>query len=120
MAITGLGGTTIWSENINNLLPFYRDTLGLKPGVEGPEFIVFGDQSAPALSIGTHSEVHGKNNDPARHMVGLNVDDVHGEYERLKKAGVDFVDPPTDFGGLTIATLKDPENNYIQLFQWTG
>jgi hypothetical protein len=25
--ITGLGGASIWSKDLNNLLPFYRDTL---------------------------------------------------------------------------------------------
>jgi predicted enzyme related to lactoylglutathione lyase len=27
--ITGLRGTSIWSQDLNNLLPFYRDVLGL-------------------------------------------------------------------------------------------
>ena len=27
--IKGLRTSSIWSENLNNLLPFYRDTLGL-------------------------------------------------------------------------------------------
>ena len=27
--ITGLRGATIWSEDLNRLLPFYRDVLGL-------------------------------------------------------------------------------------------
>ena len=40
--IKGLCGTTIWSEDMNNLLPFYRDTLGLKVSVESPEFVVLG------------------------------------------------------------------------------
>lgn len=117
--ITGLGGCTIWSEDIKNLLPFYRDTLGLKPGVETPEFVVFGDQSAPALSVGTHSQVKGRNSDPARHMVGLNSDDIHEDVRRFKSKGVEFIEDPTDYGGLTIATLKDPEGNLIQLFQFT-
>ena len=27
--IKGLSGATIWSEDLNRLLPFYRDVLGL-------------------------------------------------------------------------------------------
>ena len=34
--IKGLAGATIWSENVDNLLPFYRDLLGLKPSVQIP------------------------------------------------------------------------------------
>lgn len=53
--ITGLGGATIWSSNINNLLPFYRDVVGLKPGGGTPagDFVLFGDQTQPALALGT-------------------------------------------------------------------
>ena len=28
--ITGLRGTSIWSEDLNNLLPFYRDVWDLR------------------------------------------------------------------------------------------
>jgi predicted enzyme related to lactoylglutathione lyase len=116
--IKGFGGASIWSEDLNRLLPFYRDTLGLKPAIESPGFIVFGDPNAPSLAIGTHSEVRGRNSDPARHMVGLVVDDIQEEYDRLRSAGVEFVDQPTKFDEVTVATLKDPEGNYVQLFQF--
>jgi predicted enzyme related to lactoylglutathione lyase len=117
--IKGFSGASIWSEDLNNLLPFYRDTLGLTPVIESPGFIVFGDANAPSLAIGTHSEVKGKNSDPARHMVGFVVDDVQAEYNRLKSEGVEFVDEPTNFDGATVATMKDPEGNYVQLLQFT-
>ena len=69
------------------------------------------------LALGTHSEVRGRNADPARHMVGLNTDDVDAEYKRLAAAGVEFVEKPTDYGQLRIATLKDSEGNLVQLLQ---
>ena len=116
--ITGLRGATIWSENLNNLLPFYRDLLGFKVGVQIEGFVVLGDPAAPpVLALGTHSEVRGRNADPARHMIGLGTDDVDTEWKRLKAAGVEFIEPPTDYGQLRIATLKDPEGNLIQLLQ---
>src|SRR5437870_7118157 len=80
--IKGFGGASIWSQDLNNLLPFYRDTLGLKPTLESERVVLFGDPNAPSLGLGSHSEVKGKNNDPARHMVGLMTDDVRAEYER--------------------------------------
>ena len=115
--IKGLRGASIWSEDVKNLLPFYRDVLGLKVGFESPGFIVLGEPSAPALALGTHSEVRGRNADPARHMVGLATDDVRGDWKRLKAAGVEFVEDPTDYGTLRIATLKDPEGNLVQLLE---
>ena len=115
--INGLRGATIWSEDLNNLLPFYRDVLAFKVGLQIEGFVVLGDPSTPTLALGTHSEVHGRNTDPARHMVSLATDDVDADWKRLKAAGVEFVENPTDYGTLRIATLKDPEGNLLQLLQ---
>ena len=53
----------------------------------------------------------------ARHMIGLATDDLAGDWKRLKAAGVEFVEAPTDYDTVSIATLKDPEGNLIQLIQ---
>ena len=113
--ITGLRGASIWSEDLQNLLPFYRDILGLEVSVQTPRFVVLG-----GLGLGTHSEVHGPNADPARHMVGLTSSNLMADWTRLRAAGVEFVEDPTDYGPLRIATLKDPEGNLVQLLQPVG
>lgn len=117
--IKGLSAAIVWSEDIQKtLVPFYRDVLGLPVLNDTPEFVVFGyDPGGPVFCLGTHSEVHGNNNDPARHMVGLGVDDVQAEYERLKAKGVEFIDEPTEFPNVKLCTFKDPEGNYVQLLQ---
>lgn len=115
--IKGLAGASIWSEDLNRLLPFYRDVVGLKVRIETPGFVVFGDPDGPALGLGTHSGVRGKNADPARHMVGLLTDDVDADTKRLKSAGVEFVEEPTDYGNLKMSTMKDPEGNLVQILQ---
>ena len=115
--IKGLSGATIWSEDVNNLLPFYRDTLGLKVRMQTPDFVVLGDGDGSSLGLGTHSEVRGKASDPFRHMVGLDADDLDAEYQRLQAAGVEFIERPTQYDGLRIATLRDPEGNVVQLLQ---
>ncbi len=118
--IKQFAGASIWSEDLNNLLPFYRDVLGLKVATESPGFVLLGADSpdVPALGLGTHSEVRGRNADPARHMVGFASDDLTADWKRLKEAGVEFVEDPTDYGNLWLATLKDPEGNLIQLWQY--
>ena len=118
--IKGLCTAGVWSEDIQkDLLPFYRDVVGLPVSVDTPAFVVFGtNPRGPSLTLGTHSEVKGKNKDAARHMVGLEVDDVQAEVERLKSRGVQFVDEPTDFDQVTVATFQDPEGNYVQLLQF--
>jgi predicted enzyme related to lactoylglutathione lyase len=115
--IKGLRIASIWSEDVNNLLPFYRDTVGLTVGMEAPGFVILGDVNGPAAALGTHSEVHGKATDPARHMVGFDSDDIKADCARLKAAGVEFVEEPNEIQGGWIATFKDPEGNLIQLLQ---
>ena len=121
--IKKLSGASIWSQDLNGLLPFYRDVLGLKVtnGSADSGFVVLGGGDGGAfLGLGTHSQVKGPTSDPHRHMVGLDVDDLDAEHRRLSAAGVEFVETPTDYGDLRIATLKDPEGNLIQLFQPTS
>jgi hypothetical protein len=92
---------------VNNLLPFYRDLLGLPVAIQIPGFVVLGERGGPTLALGTHSEVRGRNADPACRMVGLATDDVDAE----------FIEDPTTYGQLRIATLKDPEGNLVQSLQ---
>jgi predicted enzyme related to lactoylglutathione lyase len=118
--IKQFAGASIWSEDLNNLLPFYRDVLGLNVAQESPGFVLLGEDQPGALSLGlgTHSEVHGRNNDPARHMLGFESDDLAADFKRLKEAGVEFIEDPTDYGGMMMATLKDPEGNLVQVWQY--
>ncbi len=45
------------------------------------------------------------------------VDDIQGEYERLKQQGVVFRGEPTQQGPVTTAVFEDTCGNLIQLFQ---
>jgi hypothetical protein len=118
--ITGLSSAGIWSEDIQKkLLPFYRDVLGLPVAIDTPEFVVLGsDAAAPSVTLGTHSDVKGNNQDAARHMVGLRSTDVRADVAALKSKGVEFIDEVQDFDNVTVSTFKDPEGNYVQLVQF--
>ncbi len=118
--IKGLSTAGIWSEDIQkNLLPFYRDVIGMPVSVDTPGFVVLGSNPrGPSMTLGTHSEVKGKNTDPARHMVGFETDDIQADFQRLKSKGVEFIEEPTKFDQVTVATFKDPEGNYVQLLQF--
>ena len=48
------------------------------------------------------------------------VDDIHKEYERMKKLGVSFVMPPTRTGPATTATFDDTCGNLISISQHSG
>jgi predicted enzyme related to lactoylglutathione lyase len=120
VTIKGQCIATIFSEDLNNLLPFYRDVLGLAVGHEGPGFVTLGPLQGPSIGLGTHSEVHGRPAEPARHIVGLETDDIQADYRRLKDRGVEFLEEPTSGGPVTFATLKDPDGNYVQLIQFNA
>ena len=70
------------------------------------------------LTVGPHSEVHGKNDQPGRIIGNIESDDVQGDFDRFKAAGAIVVREPYSFEGMPdtwIATLADPDDNYFQL-----
>ena len=110
----------IWTEDLERLLPFYRDTLGLKAQTQG-DFALLEIGGKQPLALGKHSEVSGKTKEPYRMMVNLTVDDIQATYEDLKGKGVQFTRPPEkDQGDFMIATFQDPDGNTLQLFQDAG
>jgi predicted enzyme related to lactoylglutathione lyase len=71
-----------------------------------------------AVSIGPHSEVHGKNAHPGRIIWNIESGDVQGDFERFKAAGAIVIREPYTFEeapGSWIATFADPDDNYFQL-----
>jgi predicted enzyme related to lactoylglutathione lyase len=109
----------LWTDDTERLVPFYRDTLGLKEQSQGG-FSIFEIGGRQSLAIGQHSEVSGKTKEPYRIMVNLTVDDIQAAYEQLKGKGVQFMRPPEQDMGVMIATFQDPDGNTLQLFQETG
>ena len=50
-------------------------------------------------------------------ITALQVDDIHKEYERLEKLGVQFSMKPTPMGPATLAVFNDTCGNNIQIYQ---
>jgi lactoylglutathione lyase len=115
--IDGVAGVILWTEDLDQLLAFYRDTLELTPHSVRPHFIAFrwGDMR---LSLGKHANVSGPARDPYRIMINLGVGDIHQVYAALCAKGVSFLKPPTqeEWGGW-VATFFDPDGNILQLLQ---
>ncbi|HLF08915.1 MAG TPA: VOC family protein [Dehalococcoidia bacterium] len=115
--IQGLAGVIIWTVDLDRLVAFYRDTLGLTPHSVRPDFVAFsfGDVR---LSLGRHSEVTGPSRDPYRIMVNLAVEDIQAVTVRLRQRGVAFVrEPEQEQWGGWVATFRDPDGNLLQLLQ---
>ena len=75
------------------------------------------------VTIGAHSEVHGRNAHPGRIIWNIESTDVRGDFDRFVAAGAMVVTEPYGFDGfpdMLIATLTDPDDNYFQLMSPMG
>jgi predicted enzyme related to lactoylglutathione lyase len=115
--IEGVAGVIIWTEDLDRLVAFYRDTLELTPHSIRPNFIAF-RWGEMRLSLGKHSKVRGVAQDPYRIMINLGVDDIHRVHASLCAKGVPFLKPPQqEYWGGWVATFFDPDGNILQLLQ---
>jgi predicted enzyme related to lactoylglutathione lyase len=106
----------IGSDDPGRLVDYYRKLFG-EPTWNDGGYTGWRIGSG-AVTIGPHSEVHGKNTQPGRLIWNIEAADVPAEFERMKDAGAIVVREPYTFEeapGSFIATLADPDDNYFQL-----
>jgi predicted enzyme related to lactoylglutathione lyase len=106
----------IGSEDPKRLVDYYTPLFG-KPGWDDGGYTgwLIGNGG---ITVGPHSEVHGRNAEPGRLIWNIETPDVKGEFEKLKAAGATVIREPYNFEGAPeswIATLADPDGNYFQL-----
>ena len=100
---------------------FYVEVLGLTPRTARDGFVSFQWGTPPhdtRLTVTVHSQVAGPALDPARTLLNLGGDDIQAAAMRIAAAGGMFVRQPVKerWGGW-IATMVDPDGNYVQLMQ---
>ena len=105
----------IGSENPDKLAEYYTKLFG-EPGFSEGGFTGWQIGSG-FISVGPHSEVHGKNTHPGRLILNIESDDVQADFDRMVAAGAIVVREPYTFEDTPgqIATLADPDDNYFQL-----
>jgi len=106
----------IGSEDPKRLVDYYVKLLG-EPVFNQDGFTAW-QVGSGAVTIGAHSEVHGRNPSPGRLIWNMESTDVKGDFERFKAAGATVVKEPYEFEGAAgslIATFEDPDGNYFQL-----
>ncbi|MEO7803480.1 MAG: VOC family protein [Actinomycetota bacterium] len=97
------------------LKAFYSDVVGLEIDENVGGFKV----GSGFIVIDSHDDVSGPNDQPARFLVNLFVDDIASEQARLVAAGVPMIrDRGKEFWGATISTFIDPDGNYFQLIEF--
>ena len=106
----------IGSEDPARLAAYYEKLFG-KPTFDDGGYTTW-LLGGGAVSVGPHSEVHGRNPQPGRLIWNIESNDVQGDFERFKAAGATVVREPYGFEeapGSLIATFADPDDNYFQL-----
>lgn len=97
------------------LRDFYRDVVGLETDEQVGGFKVGGAH----MLIDGHSDVSAGNQQPARVLINLFVDDIAAEQARLENQGVKFIRSlGREFWGGVISTFLDPDGNYAQLIEF--
>lgn len=119
----GVGGSVgarldsilIGSSHADEVRNWYRRAFDASENEMGA--VVLGDVQ---IFVEQHSEVSGPSEEPARVMVNIDVTDIDRLASHLSDMGVIFVRPveATDFG--RIATVEDPDGNYVQVIEWSG
>ncbi len=109
----------VFTRDWQRALAFYRDTVGFPLEFSDDDMGWAQFKLGPAY-IGL--ERCNPEDPEAAELVGrfvgtsIEVDDIHGEYARLRDAGVEFTSPPTEqpWGGV-LAHFRDPDGNVLTL-----
>jgi predicted enzyme related to lactoylglutathione lyase len=101
------------SPDAEALKEWYRDAFDTEENEHGA--LVFGDID---IYIENHSQITGPTAEPARMMICLNLEEFSSVEEHLRSRGVRFVRQPETTGFGQLATVEDPDGNFVQLTQW--
>lgn len=109
----------IGSNNPVELGEFYGKVLGSDPVYKDGEWCGYKVGSSYVM-VGPHSDISGKNAEPARVIFNIEVDDLEKEYERIKSIGAKVVKelgPAREGDDGEICTFEDSDGNYFQLMK---
>jgi predicted enzyme related to lactoylglutathione lyase len=109
----------IGSEDPQRLVEFYTRVLG-EPVMSDGGYTGW-QLGSGFVTVGPHTDVKGRNQEPGRLIWNIETADVRGEFERMKAAGAEVVAEPYAMdddmavAGMAIATFADPDGNLFQL-----
>ncbi|GHE74766.1 hypothetical protein GCM10018785_48790 [Streptomyces longispororuber] len=132
--IKGLAIATVWVLDQDRAKEFYTEKLGMEVrtdmtlGEGGMRFLTVGAKDQPevmlALMVPGDAGTDAESAEAIRGLVGrgalgaaLHTDDVHGDYERLKARGVEFLQEPQERPYGTEAIFRDDSGNWFSLTQ---
>lgn len=120
-----LAAARIFVRDLQEARAFYEQKLGLRVGAAGPDgdFIVFEAQSCDLVVERVAPDAPQEEQVLVGRFTGLSfhVKDIGPLCLALEAQGVPFTGPPErqPWGG-TLATLRDPAGNELQLVEYPG
>ncbi|WP_405614101.1 VOC family protein [Streptomyces sp. NBC_01511] len=133
--IKGLVISTVWVLDQDRAKEFYVDKLGLEVrmdmtlGEGGMRWLTVGAKDQPDVVLTLMTPGGGSMDEEstealkkliAKGVIGpgvLATDDIHGDYERLKAKGVEFLQPPEERPYGTEALFRDDSGNWFSFTQ---
>ena len=119
--------TSVLVDDQEKALRFYTDVLGFQKKTEVPLgehrwLTVVSTDDPDGVELVLEPDAHPAAKPFKQALVedgipftSFAVKDVDSEYERLRAAGVDFTQPPTNMGPVTTAVFDDTCGNLIQI-----
>jgi lactoylglutathione lyase len=121
LALSTISYVILHVRNVEKATTFYRDVLGLKVKIEDGAWVEL-DTGKTVLALHGDDDAAFPAEPKGPTCVVFGVEDIHGTYEHLKKAGVTFDEPPKkvcDAGPGQIgmgADFKDLDGNTLSIF----
>ncbi|MER8068429.1 VOC family protein [Streptomyces sp. NPDC057539] len=133
--IKGLAISTVWVLDQDRAKEFYTEKLGLELrmdmtlGEGGMRWVTVGAKDQPevvlTLMVPGAPAMDEESAEAVRTLVAKGVlgagalatDDIHGDYEKLKARGVEFIQPPQERPYGTEAILRDDSGNWFSFTQ---
>ncbi|MEW2528845.1 VOC family protein [Streptomyces sp. NPDC047071] len=132
--IKGLAISTVWVLDQDRAKEFYTQKLGLEVrtdmtlGEGGMRFLTVGAKDQPevmiALMVPGGAGMDAESAEALRKLVGkgtlgaaLSTDDIHGDYEKLKARGVEFLQEPQERPYGIEAIFRDDSGNWFSFTQ---
>ncbi|MFD0414640.1 VOC family protein [Streptomyces sp. NPDC127108] len=133
--IKGLAISTVWVLDQDRAKEFYTEKLGLEVrtdmtlGEGGMRFLTVGAKDQPelmlALMVPGGAGMDAESAEAMRTLVtkgvlgggALRTDDVHGDYEKLKARGVEFLQEPQERPYGVEAIFRDDSGNWFSFTQ---
>ncbi len=118
-----IGCQEAWSFNWESGSAEADAMTGLKDSAANAIMLKLGDSFLEIFEFSSPTAASG---DPERPVcdhgithVCLQVQDLHGEYERLKEAGMKFLSPPLTQDSGYVIYGRDPDGNVVELIEFT-